>query len=235
MTDVAPALDTGATRVALVVGATGLVGRELVRQLLEDDDYDVVRTFVRRSSGRSHPKLDERVVDLTDVAALRPAFAGEVLFSALGTTVLAAGGKAAQFAVDHDLNLALAEAAALGQVPAYVLVSAAGAGAHSPFFYPRMKGLLERAVQRLPFESIRILRPGLLDGRPSPGGARSEPRPGEERALQLLGWLPAWSALAAVRPVSVAVVARAMRVLAADWSPGVQIVQPAQIFLLGEE
>jgi uncharacterized protein YbjT (DUF2867 family) len=229
MTDVAPALDSGATRVALVVGATGLVGRELVSQLLEDQDYDVVRTFVRRASGRAHGKLEERVVDFADVAAFASALEGEVLFSALGTTVRAAGGQAAQFALDHDLNLSLAETAAARGVPSYVLVSSAGAGTKNPFFYPRMKGLLERAVARLPFESVRILRPGLLDGE------RVEPRPGERLALQLLRGLPAWRALAGLRPVPVAVVARTMRVLAADWSPGVQIVEAPQIFLLGAD
>jgi len=235
MPDVAPASDSGATRVALVVGATGLVGRELVRQLLLDDSYDVVRTFVRRPGGVSHPKLDERVVDFSDVPSLAPLLEGEVLFSALGTTVAAAGSQAEQFRVDHDLNLALAQAAAGRGVPAYVLLSAAGAWARSPFFYPRMKGLLDRAALRLPFESIRILRPGLLDGRQSPGGSRSEARAGEEWALRLLGWLPAWPSLASLRPVSVTIVARAMRVLGADWSPGAQVVAPHQIFLLGEE
>jgi uncharacterized protein YbjT (DUF2867 family) len=229
MTDLAPALESGATRVALVVGATGLVGRELVRQLLDDDDYDVVRTFVRRASGTAHAKLDERVVDFTDPASLATGFAGEVLFSALGTTLRAAGGQAAQFAVDHDLNLALAEVAAGRGVPAYVLVSSVGAGPHSPFFYPRMKGLLERAVSRLPFESVRILRPGPLDGE------RGESRPGERLTLGLLRGLPAWPGLSGLRPVRVAVVARAMRLLAADWSPGLQTVEAAQIFLLGED
>ncbi len=210
-------------------GATGLVGRELVQQLLEDPDYDVVRTLVRRSSSARHAKLDERLVDFASLATLTPLLVGEVLFSALGTTVGAAGGQAAQFAIDHDLNLALAEAAAERGVPAYVLVSAAGAAAHSPFFYPRMKGLLERAVSSLPFQSVRILRPGLLDGE------RSESRPGERLAQRLLRRLPNWRVLATLRPVSAAVVARAMRTVAADWSPGVQVVEPAQIFLLGDD
>jgi len=66
-------------------------------------------------------------------------------------------------------------------------------------------------------------------------GERSEARPLERMALGLLRPLPRWPALAALRPVPASVVARAMRTLAADWSPGVQIVQPAQIALLGAE
>ena len=227
--DDAPTSRPGASRVALVIGATGLVGRELVRQLLADFDYDVVRTFVRRPSGLQSERLDERVVAMSDVAALGPALEGEVLFSALGTTRRVAGSTSAQFAVDHDLNLAFAEMAASRGVPAYVLVSAAGASPHSPFFYSRMKGQLERAVERLAFQSIRILKPGLLDGE------RSESRPAERFTQNLLRGLPKWTALSALRPVPAETVARAMRTVAADWSPGVQVVLPPQIALLGQD
>lgn len=229
MVDGAPTSTSGASRVALVIGATGLVGQELVHQLLSDADYDSVRTFVRRPSGIRSERLDERVVDMGDVAALGPALEGEVLFSALGTTRRAAGSAPAQFAIDHDLNLAFAEAAAARGVPAYVLVSAAGASPHSPFFYPRMKGQLERAVERLGFQSIRILKPGFLDGQ------RSESRPVERFAQNMLRTLPNWPAFASLRPVPADVVARAMRTLAADWSPGVQVVLPPQIALLGQD
>jgi len=227
MTPSAPPAALDAERVALVVGATGLVGRELVQQLLLDGDYDRVRTFVRRPSGQMHEKLDERVVDFASVEPIASAFAGEVLFSALGTTRAVAGGFAAQHAVDYGLNLALAQTAAQRGVPAYVLVSAGGAHPRSPFFYTRMKGRLERAVLQLPFQSIRILRPGLLDG------PRTERRPLEAAALGLLRPLPGWALPAALRPVPVSVVARAMRTLAADWSPGAQIVLSEQIALLG--
>lgn len=221
--------ESEARRVALVVGSTGLVGRELVSQLLEDPDYDEVRTFVRRPSGIEHPRLSERVVDFSRISDFSAALEGEVLFSALGTTIKQAGGRDAQYAVDHDLNLALAEAAAERGVPAYVLVSSAGASPSSLTFYLRMKGRLERAVSSLSFESVRILRPGLL------GGERAQSRPGEGLAQTVLGRLPAWRVFDRLRPVPAAVVARAMRLLAADWSPGVQIASAEQVWLLGAD
>ncbi len=224
-----PPTSTGGARVACVVGATGMVGRVLVAQLLEDDDYDEVRIFARRPLDRPHPRLRQFVVDLSQLETFREKLFGEVLFSCLGTTLKAAGSQAAQRQVDHDLNLRLAELACDSGVPAYVLLSSTGASASSRFFYLRMKGELERAVSVLPFQSIRILRPGPLDG------DRQEKRPGEELGLRLARLLPSWASLAAYRAAPASVVARAMRACAADWSPGVLVVEAAELLELGAD
>jgi uncharacterized protein YbjT (DUF2867 family) len=166
-------------------------------------------------------------VNLANSESFAAELAGEVLFSCLGTTSHAAGSKAAQFSVDHDMNLSLAEAAAANRVPAYVLVSSVGAASSALSFYLRTKGKLEHAVSHLGFESVHILRPGILLG------ARTSPRPAEAFALRLAGFLPNWSALSSLRAVPVRTVARAMRVAASDWSAGVSVIDAAQIFVLG--
>jgi uncharacterized protein YbjT (DUF2867 family) len=149
-----------------------------------------------------------------------------VLFSALGTTIRAAGGEEAQRRVDHGYQLADARAARRNGVAAYVLVSSAGASPRSRLFYSRMKGELERDVEALGFERTRLLRPGPLDG------DRPERRTGERIALAVLR--PLSPVLPApLRPIRASVVARAALAAALDPTPGVLRHEAADLFRLG--
>src|SRR5512133_4142657 len=186
---------------AVVVGATGLVGSELLRLLLADDRFAAVAVLGRRATGVRHPKLAEHVVDFDSPQAWAALVRGDVLFSALGTTIRVAGSQEAQYRVDHGYQLATARAARGNGVPAYVLVSSAGASPRARIFYSRMKGELERDVEALGFERTRILRPGMLDG------DRREHRTAERLVLGILRPLsPVLPASA--RPIHAAVVAR---------------------------
>lgn len=149
---------------ALIIGATGLSGNALVQLLLEDANYKEVHTLVRTSSNLKHPKLTEHLVDFRDEQQLKSILAGDVLFSAMGTTRKQAQSKEAQFEVDFTFQYRCAKLAAENGVANYALVSSVGANAQSSLFYPRIKGELEEAVRKLPFERIRILRPGPLTG-----------------------------------------------------------------------
>jgi uncharacterized protein YbjT (DUF2867 family) len=212
---------------AIVVGATGLVGSELVRQLSADDRCGRIVTLARRPLAFEHPKLEQRVIDFDAPESWRAQLRGDVLFSALGTTLKTAGSQAAQHLVDYTYQLRVAEAAAHCKVGTYVLVSATGASPQSLLFYSRMKGELERDVSALPFDRICILRPGLLQG------PRTERRVGERLAIATLRHLPAWSALATVRPITVEVVARAARAAAFTEAPGSARSRPRLSLLPG--
>lgn len=224
----------GHKRKALVLGATGLVGSELVKQLLADDDYQQVVTFGRRAMpplGELEPRLMEKHthhrVDFERPDAWESLVQGDVLFSALGTTLKAAGSKERQFRVDHDYQLSFAQAAKKSGVPTYVLVSSTGASERSRVFYSRMKGQLERAALGLRFSTACILRPGILDG------DRLEKRSGERVALALLRHLPPLSSLSKARPVHVRIVARACRTAARENPEGVHIWEARDIFERG--
>lgn len=188
---------------ALVLGATGLVGSELLRQLLLDERCSRVIALGRRDPGLEHEKLESRVIDFEDPASWRSSIQGDVLFSALGTTIKNARSQSAQHKVDYTYQLRVAEAAAQAGVDTYVLVSATGASPQSLLFYSRMKGELERDVTALGFRRVCILRPGLLRG------PRREKRPGEQFAAATLRHLPAWSSLAKVRPIDASTLAHA--------------------------
>jgi uncharacterized protein YbjT (DUF2867 family) len=212
---------------AILIGATGLVGAELLRRLLDDERLSSVVALARRPTGVRHARLAEHLVDFEAPASFAERVRGDVLFSALGTTIRAAGGAAAQYRVDHDHQLRVAEAARRNGVPTYVLVSASGASARSRIFYSRMKGELERDVEALGFPRTRILRPGLLDGE------RREHRPGERWALRLARPL-APLLPASVRPIHASRVARAAVEAAFVPTPGVAVYEGTDLVLLAE-
>jgi uncharacterized protein YbjT (DUF2867 family) len=215
-------------RDAVVIGATGLVGSELLRQLLAEERVATVVALGRRTTGVRHEKLREHAVDFEAPAALAGLVRGDVLFSALGTTIRAAGSAEAQRKVDHGYQLRVAEAARRNGVGTYVLVSAAGASPRSRIFYSRMKGELERDVEALGFPRCRVLRPGLLDGE------RKERRAGERLALGLLRPLSPLLP-ASARPIPVATVARAAIAAALDPAPGLVRYEARDLFRLGAD
>jgi uncharacterized protein YbjT (DUF2867 family) len=189
---------------ALVIGATGLVGNELVHQLLADDRFGAVLVFVRRSTGIQHAKLKEYLVNFDHPGEWKHLVKGDVLFSALGTTIKKAGSKEAQYKIDHNYQFEFARAAAENNVPVYVLVSSAMASERSRIFYTRMKGELERDIKTLPFQSIHIMQPGMLEGN------RKEKRTGEKLGLYVLKFINILGIALKQKPVPATVVAQAM-------------------------
>jgi uncharacterized protein YbjT (DUF2867 family) len=215
---------------ALVIGATGLVGSHLLKQLLSDPEYTELKVFGRRPTGIKDPKLTEYEVDFDDVDSWREKLKGEVLFSALGTTIKKAGSKDKQYKVDYTYQFEVAKAASEQEVKSYVLVSSIGANARSGVFYTRIKGELDEAIQKLDFQSIYILRPsGLM-------GEREEQRAGEGVMIRitaaLSGFLPF---LRKYRPIPAAAVANAMIRLAANQKTETRIIENPEIFRLVEE
>lgn len=213
-------------KTAIIIGATGLVGSDLTRQLLVHPDYSKVIVFVRRSTGLTDAKLTERIVDFEQIETWKEEIRGDVLFSALGTTLDKAGSKQAQYQVDYTFQYQVAAAAATNGVPCLVLISAAGASERSMIFYSRMKGELDREVKKLPFQRLRIIKPGILKGK------RVESRPTEEisiRAMQLLGRLPF---IRKYRPVPATTVATAMIKAAGMEEPGFREFELEGVFAL---
>ena len=147
---------------ALIIGATGATGKDLVTQLLADDTYSEVHCFVRKPMNLTHPKLHTHVVDFDTPDAWSDLLHGDVAFSCLGTTLAVAGSKDAQWRVDYDYQYAFAEHCKNNGVPTFVLVSAAGAKAQSKLFYNHMKGALEEAVKKLNFPRLLIFQPSVL-------------------------------------------------------------------------
>jgi uncharacterized protein YbjT (DUF2867 family) len=215
-------------KTAIIIGATGLVGNHLIHLLLHDDRFSRLVVFGRRSLGIQHDKLEEHIIDFEKPAEWMHLVKGDVLFSALGTTIKQAGGKSQQYKIDYTYQYEFAQAAAQNQVPAYVLISSASASPHSKIFYSRMKGELERDVKSLPFKSITIIQPGLLHG------DRKEERFGEQMAYKVLNVVNAIGLFKRYRPIAGKTVAIAMRNAGLQSTPGLHTYTLAQVFELAK-
>lgn len=187
-------------RVALLAGASGLVGGCLLRLLLDDPGYDRVVALGRRAPSIAHPKLEARTVDF---AAL-PIIAASDAFCCLGTTMRRAGSREAFRRVDHDHVLAFAAMARKGDATRLALVSSVGADPASGTFYLRVKGEAERSVAALGFTGLDIFRPSLLLG------PRQDRRPAETVAQVVMPLLKPLLP-ARYRALDHQLVARAMR------------------------
>jgi len=193
-------------KTALIAGASGLVGRSLLDQLLASDEYDRVVSLGRRQLPLEHPKLRQEIVDFAALEGAGLELTGDDAYCCLGTTIRQAGSPADFRAVDHAAVLAYAWAVRRRGARRFFLVSALGADARSRVFYNRVKGETEEALQVLDFETLAIFRPSLLLG------ARSRPRLGERVAAVLL-WLAdplLLGPLRKYRSIRADVVARAM-------------------------
>lgn len=151
---------------ALVLGATGATGQELVKLLLKDSIFEKVSIFVRRKVDLKHEKLNIHVIDFTKLDNYRKLVSGDVLFSALGTTLADAGSKENQYLVDFTYQYDFAKIASDNGVSTFSLISSLGANNNSLFFYTKIKGKLEQAVKLLNFENIQIFQPPSLIRQP---------------------------------------------------------------------
>jgi len=151
-------------KIALVAGATGLVGGFLLKTLLDAPDYTRVYALTRRPLGKEHPKLANRVVMFDRMAEQIKGLVAQDAFCCIGTTIAEAGSQEAFRAADVDAVLLFARAARAAQATRFVVVSSVGASSNSKKFYLRTKGEMEEAVSDLGFVSVDILQPSLLLG-----------------------------------------------------------------------
>ena len=214
-------------RRVLLAGATGLVGRALLHQLLADPMVGEVRALTRRALSRSellgrggHPPGDERLqvceIDFERLDRHTELFEVDWVCCAMGTTIRKAGSRAAFRQVDFDYPFQMAQLARAHGARQLLLVSAMGADADSRFFYNRVKGELEDALAELDYESVCVAQPSLL------AGERGEFRLAERLGLALGFLMPE-----RFKPVQAAQVAAGLLAVARDERPGWHVLSNA--------
>lgn len=165
----------------LLIGATGMVGSETLRQLLDNPAVRTVRIIVRRETHINHEKLRELVTSFENLHNYHAFIQCDVFIHCLGSTMKKAGGRDAFYRIDHDFPLEVARVAKANGCKKMILLSAIGADARSAFFYNRVKGELEEDCKALGFENLYILQPSMLTG------PRAEHRLGEKIAIAISG------------------------------------------------
>jgi uncharacterized protein YbjT (DUF2867 family) len=161
---------------ALIAGSTGLVGSQLLTQLLNSDRYSTVVALTRTELSISHPKLTQIHVDYKKLEDHRSELKADDVFCCLGTTMAKARTKEKFREVDFDYPMKLGRLASAQQASQFLIVSALGADPKSSFYYNQVKGELEEAVTTLNFDAIHIFKPTLLLG------PRAEHRSAEDAA-----------------------------------------------------
>jgi uncharacterized protein YbjT (DUF2867 family) len=151
-------------RIALVAGATGLIGGYLINALIEAQEYARVFALTRRPYQKEHAKLANRIVNFERMADQLKGLTANDAFCCIGTTIADAGSQEAFRETDVDAVLLFAQAARAAQATRFVVVSSVGADSKSRKFYLRTKGEMEEAVSGLGFVSVDIMQPSLLLG-----------------------------------------------------------------------
>lgn len=148
---------------AIVIGATGLVGNLILKELLRDNDFQEVRIFVRRTTGIINPKLKEFISPLVEISSLISEIQGDVLFNALGTTIKNAGSQKEQQRIDRDLPIAFAKIASENGVKQMLNVSSVGADIKGGF-YLKTKAEMENGTEKYFPGNVYHFRPSFLMG-----------------------------------------------------------------------
>lgn len=163
----------------IILGASGLVGQQLLLQALENPSVDRVIAPTRTPLS-THPKLLNPVIDFADIPTDAEWWHADVVLCALGTTMKVAGSRERFFEIDHDYVLTVARAAKNAGVQSFIYNSSLGATSNASSFYLRVKGQIEMDLADLGFAQLGIVRPSFLDG-----GPRRDKRPGESAAIFL--------------------------------------------------
>jgi uncharacterized protein YbjT (DUF2867 family) len=162
---------------AIIFGVTGLTGKTILKQIVNDPRYEKIYIVSRRPTGFIHPKVEEIIFNFTDFSSL-PSLKADHVFSCMGTTIKKAGSQKAQQVIDRDYPIAIAMYAKRIGAEKLICVSSVGADIKSGNFYLRTKGEMEEGVKKY-FPSAVFVRPSFIFG------DREERRPGEKMGIAI--------------------------------------------------
>ena len=163
-------------KTAIILGATGLTGGNLLDFLLKNDRYGKIKVFSRSSVGISNPKLEEHLIDLFELEKHKEIFQADEVFCCIGTTKSKTPDNSLYKKIDYGIPFAAAKLCKENNIDTFIVISAMGANPESKVFYNKTKGEMERDVLKQNIKNTYILQPGLI------GGNRSEKRLGESIA-----------------------------------------------------
>lgn len=217
-------------KIAIVIGASGLVGIEIVKQLLLDSDYTLVKLFLRKEIPFIHSKLQQCIVDFNKLDTSSDLIKGDVVFCCMGTTIKVAGSQDAFVKVDYSYVLNFAQLSKRNGIEKFIVVSSLGADKNSSNFYLKVKGDVETDLARLKFKNLIIVRPSMLLGN------RKEFRLGEligKKIMKGLAFLFVGK-LKKYKAIEASAVAKAMLLLSKNELSDVAIFENVRLLDLGK-
>jgi uncharacterized protein YbjT (DUF2867 family) len=193
----------------IIAGASGLVGQNLLKLLIEDNQFDSITVLTRTPLKTKNKNINNVIISFDDLSSMTLPSA-DVVFCCLGTTIKVAGSKSAFYKVDHDYIVNYAHACRKAGAKTFIVISSLGADRTSKVFYNKVKGQTEDDLIKIDFTNLFILRPSLLIGK------RDENRFGEDIAQSLSGFLRPMmiGPLKKIRPIDAIHVAHRMKILA---------------------
>jgi uncharacterized protein YbjT (DUF2867 family) len=219
-------------KVAVVIGATGMIGNLLTQRLLKHPGFSKVRVLIRRPLSYEHPRLEVQVVDFDDPNDIQSKLGtGDCIFSSIGTTQKAVDrDEALYWKIDHDIPVHTATLGMAAGFHTFLLVSSVRANAKSTNFYIQLKGLVEKDILAINYRSTHIFRPSLLMGK------RAEKRFAEGIFQSIMKPLaPVMvGTLQKYRPVEAEDIAKAMIAAANMQEPGNHIYEYKEIMQLAK-
>lgn len=217
--------------IAIVIGATGLVGSELLKELLSDTSFHKIIVYSRKPLSVSDDKLIHVQGELGEMSSHREKLQGDIYFSCLGTTIKTAGSQENFRKVDFHAVVSFGRIAFSHKAKKMIVVSASGASSQSKIFYSRVKGEAEKSLKDLGLASLVIFRPGLLIGE------RAEKRTAERLSIKTFGLLKHVIPVKLSRSLGteVSVLVKHMVSEAKSENSGVQIIEARDISLPGPD
>lgn len=214
-------------KTATLIGATGLIGSQILQQLIDDTDFRKIKVLVRRPFKFVHPKIELIQLDFGDEVAYQAAVAGsDVVFCSVGTTLKQVNSDMVAYRkIDYDIPVNAARFCVATGCLKFILVSSIGANSQSSNFYLKLKGEVEEKVGSLGLSSVAIFRPSMLLGE------RAEFRLGEKVGQALMGVL-GFMIPKPYKAIDVKTVAKAMIVVSKKETPGLEFYTYAEMLNL---
>jgi uncharacterized protein YbjT (DUF2867 family) len=209
---------------ACILGATGLVGNELLELLEEDNRFEKVELLTRRDLELKTMKVINHIVNFDSLSELPIDSDVDVLFIAFGTTLKTAGTKEIQWKIDVDIPTKVMHLAKNKGIKHCVLISSMGVSENSPFFYPRMKATLDKNARAVGFEKLILLKPSVLEG------FRKDHRLGEQVSVRIGNIIGRTGLIENYKPVQALNVAKCMIQSYLELKNGMHEIKSGQIY-----
>ena len=152
-------------KTALIFGSSGLIGNHLLNTVVQDNNYNHIKLFVRSTPKNNNFKVEIIQTDFANLEKHKDSIVGDDCFFCIGTTRKNTPDKNEYKRIEYNIPKNVAQIAKTNSVNSFVYVSSLGANSNSSSLYLKYKGQIEEELNNLNFLKLAILRPSILLGK----------------------------------------------------------------------